>query len=121
MNIPFLDLKRQYASIKPEIDEAVQKVIDKCAFVGGPFVEAFEAEFAAACGAKHCVGVANGTDALVVTFKALGIGPGDEVIVPANTFIASSESVTLAGARVKFVGYRSADLQHRHRRRSRRR
>ena len=103
MNIPFLDLKQQYASIKAEIDEAVQRVVDKCAFVGGPFVESFEADFAAACGAKHCIGVANGTDALVVTFKALGIGAGDEVIVPANTFIASAESVTLAGARVKFV------------------
>ena len=103
MKIPFLDLNQQYASIKPEIDEAIQKVVDKCAFVGGPFVEAFEASFAAACGAKHCIGVANGTDALVVTFKALGIGPGDEVIVPANSFIASSESVTMTGARVVFA------------------
>src|SRR5262245_25197976 len=102
MKIPFLDLKQQYISIKAEIDEAVQKVINQCAFVGGPFVEAFEAEFADACGTRYCVGVANGTDALVVTFKALGIGPGDEVIVPANTFIATAESVTLAGAQVRF-------------------
>ena len=98
MNIPFFDLNRRYGFIKREIDEAVQGVIDKCAFIGGPFVEAFEAAFAKFCGVSHCIGVANGTDALVVTFKALGIGPGDEVIVPANTFIASAESVTLTGA-----------------------
>ncbi|PYR34434.1 MAG: erythromycin biosynthesis sensory transduction protein eryC1, partial [Acidobacteria bacterium] len=103
LHIPFLDLKQQYRSIKPEIDHAIQSVIDECAFVGGRFVDAFESAFAAACQTKHCVGVANGTDALFLTFKALGIGPGDEVIVPANSFIASSESVSLTGARVVFA------------------
>jgi len=103
LHIPFLDLKQQYRSIKPDIDHAIQSVIDECAFVGGRFVDAFESAFAAACQTKHCVGVANGTDALFLTFKALGIGPGDEVIVPANSFIASSESVSLTGARVVFA------------------
>jgi dTDP-4-amino-4,6-dideoxygalactose transaminase len=103
MNIPFLDLNRQYVSIKPEIDQAIQSVIDKSSFVGGPFVEAFETAFAKFCGVSHCLGVANGTDALMITFKALGIGPGDEVIVPANSFIASSETITFAGARVVFA------------------
>ena len=103
MNIPFLDLNKQYQSIKSEIDSAIQAVIDKSAFVGGPFVEQFEKAFASYCGVSHCVGVANGTDALLVTFKSLNIGAGDEIIVPANSFIASSETVTHAGARVVFA------------------
>jgi dTDP-4-amino-4,6-dideoxygalactose transaminase len=102
MNVPFLDLKQQYFSIKAEIDEAIVRVIEKSAFIGGPFVEAFEALFAAFCGAKHCVGVANGTDAIFITLRSLGIGAGDEVIVPANSFIATSEAVSLTGARVVF-------------------
>ena len=103
MSIPFVDLNRQYVSIKKEIDQAIQDVIDRSAFIGGPFVEAFEAAFAEFCGVSHCVGVANGTDALFLTLKVLGIGPGDEVIVPANSFIATSETVTLTGARVVFA------------------
>ncbi len=103
MNVPFLDLKKQYADVKTEIDEAIQHVIADTAFVGGRYVEAFEAAFAAFCGASHCIGVGNGTDALTVTMKAMGIGAGDEVIVPANSFIATSEAVTNAGARVVFV------------------
>jgi dTDP-4-amino-4,6-dideoxygalactose transaminase len=102
MNVPFLDLHQQYIGIKSEIDEAIQRVIDKSAFIGGPFVDAFETAFAAFCGAKHCVGVANGTDAIFITLKSLGIGAGDEVIVPANSFIATSEAVSLTGARVVF-------------------
>jgi dTDP-4-amino-4,6-dideoxygalactose transaminase len=103
VNIPFLDLQKQYVDIKQEIDAAVQDVISKNAFIGGPFVEAFESAFAAYCQARHCVGVANGTDALFIAMKALGIGAGDEVIVPASSFIASSEAVTQTGARVAFV------------------
>jgi dTDP-4-amino-4,6-dideoxygalactose transaminase len=103
MSIPFVDLNRQYVSIKKEIDQAIQDVIDRSAFIGGPFVEAFEAAFAEFCGVSHCVGVANGTDALFLTLRVLGIGPGDEVIVPANSFIATSETVTLTGARVVFA------------------
>jgi dTDP-4-amino-4,6-dideoxygalactose transaminase len=103
MNIPLVDLKAQYESIKGEIDAAISEVISKSAFIGGPFVESFEKSFAKFCNVKHCIGVGNGTDALFITLKALGIGQGDEVIVPANSFIATSEAVTLTGARVAFV------------------
>jgi dTDP-4-amino-4,6-dideoxygalactose transaminase len=103
MNIPLVDLKRQYDSIKEEIDSAMSEVISKSAFVGGPFVESFERSFASFCGAKHCIGVGNGTDALFIALKYLGIGEGDEVIVPANSFIATAEAVTMTGAKVVFV------------------
>jgi len=103
MNIPLVDLKAQYESIKEEIDAAIAEVISKTAFIGGPFVESFEKAFAEFCGVKHCIGVGNGTDALFIALKTLGIGQGDEVIVPANSFIATSEAVTLTGARVAFV------------------
>ncbi len=103
MNIPFLDLQRQYSDIKHEIDAAVQSVISNSAFIGGSFVEAFESGFAGYCGVKHCVGVGNGTDALFIAMRSLGIGSDDEVIVPANSFIATSEAVTLTGARVVFA------------------
>lgn len=103
MNIPFVDLKTQYASIKKEIDTAVSEVISNTAFVGGPFLKAFEEEFASFCGTEHCVGVGNGTDALFVALKALGIAPGDEVITAANSFIATSEAITMAGGKVVFV------------------
>lgn len=103
MNIPFVDLKAQYANIKHEVDQAISRVMADCAFVGGSFVKSFEAAFAEFCGVKHCVGVGNGTDALIIALKALGIGEGDEVITAANSFIATSEAVTTTGARVVFV------------------
>jgi dTDP-4-amino-4,6-dideoxygalactose transaminase len=103
MNVSFLDLGRQYASIKQEIDNTIRNVIDRSAFIGGSFVEAFEREFAEFCHVKHCIGVGNGTDAISVTLKALGIREGDEVLVPANSFIATSEAVTNVGAKVVFV------------------
>ena len=103
MNIPFVDLKSQYQSIKPEIDAAIAAVLDETAFVGGPRVKAFEDAFAQYCGVSHCVGVANGTDALFIALKTLGIGPGDEVITVANTFVATSEAIKMAGAQVVFV------------------
>ncbi len=103
MNIPFVDLKAQYRSIKAEIDAAVSAVIEQTAFVGGPFVKEFEDAFARYCGVGHCVGLANGTDALYVALKALDIGPGDEVITVANSFIATSEAIRMAGAQVVFV------------------
>jgi dTDP-4-amino-4,6-dideoxygalactose transaminase len=103
MNIPLVDLKAQYESIKEEIDAAISEVISKSAFVGGSFVDSFEKAFASFCNVKHCIGVGNGTDALFIALKTLGIGQGDEVIVPANSFIATSEAVTLTGARVAFV------------------
>ena len=103
MNIPFVDLRAQYESIKEEINSAISGVISKSAFVGGPFVESFEKAFAHFCNVRHCIGVGNGTDALFIALKILGIGKGDEVIVPANSFIATSEAVTLTGAKVVFV------------------
>ncbi|MCB0332667.1 MAG: DegT/DnrJ/EryC1/StrS family aminotransferase [Bdellovibrionales bacterium] len=98
MRVPFVDLKAQYASIKSEIDEAMQCVVHDCAFIKGKYVEQFEEEFAAYLGAKFCIGCGNGTDALEIAISSLGIGQGDEVIVPANTFIATSEAVTANGA-----------------------
>lgn len=102
-SIPFVDLKAQYDSIKPEIDAAIASVIAETAFIGGQHVAAFEDAFARYCGGSHCVGVANGTDALFVALKALGIGAGDEVITVANSFVATSEAIRMAGAQVVFV------------------
>lgn len=103
MTIPLVDLKRQYLSIKEEIDEAIAHVISESAFIGGKYVASFEQNFAAFCGVRHCVGVANGTDALFLALKTLGVGLGDEVFVPANSFIATSEAVSMAGAFPVFV------------------
>jgi dTDP-4-amino-4,6-dideoxygalactose transaminase len=103
MPIQFVDLKAQYASIKGEIDKAISDVISKTAFIGGAHLSSFEKSFAAFCKAKHCIGVGNGTDALFISLKTLGIGPGDEVITAANSFIATSEAITQTGARVAFV------------------
>ena len=103
MNIPFVNLKAQYNEIKDEILNAVQEVIESSAFINGKYVKAFEEDFADYCGAKHCIGVGNGTDALYIALKTLGVGPGDEVITAANSFIATSEAITSAGAKVVFV------------------
>ncbi|HOX25381.1 MAG TPA: DegT/DnrJ/EryC1/StrS family aminotransferase [Candidatus Krumholzibacteria bacterium] len=103
MRVAFVDLKAQYASIKPEIDQALAEVIADCAFIGGKYAARFEQEFAAYLGREHCVGVANGTDALYTAMKGLGLGPGDEVITAANTFIATAEGITATGAEVVFV------------------
>ena len=103
VNVPFVDLKTQYESIKPEIDAAISDVISQTAFVGGPFLASFEKAFANFCNVRNCIGVANGTDALYLAVRALGIGPGDEVITVANSFIATSEAITAAGAKVVFV------------------
>jgi len=98
MKVPFLDLKAQYNTIKDEIAPALQQVLDNTAFAGGPFVAQFEKEFAAFCGAKHAVGVGNGTDALWMALLALGVGPGDEVITQPDTFIATAEAISYCGA-----------------------
>jgi dTDP-4-amino-4,6-dideoxygalactose transaminase len=103
MNIPFVDLRAQYASIKAEVNAAIAAVLDESAYIGGRFVKDFEEAFARYCQVRHCVGVANGTDALFIALKALGIGPGDEVITAANTFIATSEAIKMSGAQVVFV------------------
>jgi dTDP-4-amino-4,6-dideoxygalactose transaminase len=96
--VPMLDLERQHGPIHEALQEAMARVMASGGFVGGPEVEAFEAELAAWHGVPHCVGVANGTDALVVAFKALGIGPGDEVVTAAVSFFATAEAISLAGA-----------------------
>src|SRR4051794_27103782 len=101
--VPFLDLSAQHDEIRTELDEAWFRISRSNSFIGGPDVERFESEFAAYCGVSHCVGVANGTDALTLTLAALGIGMGDEVIVPANTFVATVEAVVAVGATPVFV------------------
>lgn len=101
--IPLVGLLDQYRTIKPEIDEAVARVIENSAFVGGQEVRLFESEFAAYCEARACVGVGNGTDALYLTLRALEIGPGDDVITVAHTFIATSEAISMTGAHPVFV------------------
>jgi dTDP-4-amino-4,6-dideoxygalactose transaminase len=103
MNIPFVDLKAQYSSIKKEIDEAILNVITDSAFIGGKYLKSFEPHFADYIGVKHCIGVGNGTDAIFVALKILGIGNGDEVITAANSFIATSEAITMTGAHVVFT------------------
>ena len=98
MNIPFLELKPTYLELKEEFDAAYQRVMDSGWYLMGCELEAFESEFAEYCEAGHCVGVANGLDALHLIVRAYGIGPGDEVIVPSNTFIATWLAVSYAGA-----------------------
>lgn len=100
--VPFADLHAQYLTIKPAMDAAIAEVIEKSAFIRGPFVDRFEAEFAAAVGVSPCVSCANGTDSLYIAMHALGVKPGDEVIVPAMSWISTSETVTQAGAAVVF-------------------
>lgn len=98
MKIPFLDLGAAYRELKPEIDTAVARVLDSGWYILGPEVEAFEAEWAGYCGAKHAIGLANGLDALIIALRALDVGPGDEVIVPSNTYIATWLAVSAVGA-----------------------
>ncbi len=100
MKVNFVDLKAQYDTIRDEVDTAIQGVLDSCAFINS---RSFEANFAAYIGAAHCVGVGSGTDALTLSMKGLGLGPGDEVITAANTFIATAEGISLAGATPVFV------------------
>ena len=103
MKVPFLDLKAQYESIRNEIETALQQVLDKTAFAGGPFVEKFENEFASFCQCDFAIGVGSGTDALWMALLAMGIGEGDEVITTPNTFIATAEAISFAGATPVFI------------------
>jgi dTDP-4-amino-4,6-dideoxygalactose transaminase len=96
-------LKAQYLSIKSEIDTAIQNVISETAFIKGKYVQKFEGEYADAYGIKHCISCANGTDAIYITLKALGIGHADEVITVANTWISTSETISQTGAKPVFV------------------
>lgn len=103
MPIPFVDLHAQYLSLKDGIDAAIARTIADSSFVRGPDVEAFEAEYATLMRAKHCVSAANGTDTLYIAMHALGLKPGDEVIVPAQSWISTSETVGQHGARAVFA------------------
>lgn len=96
--VPFLDMKSPYKELKNELDAAYQRVMESGWYILGEEVSTFESEFAAFCGAKHCIGVGNGLEALHLILRAYGIGPGDEVIVPANTYIATWLAVSYAGA-----------------------
>jgi dTDP-4-amino-4,6-dideoxygalactose transaminase len=98
MQVPFLDLGRLHQSIRAPLDAAYHRVMDSGWFIMGPELEAFETEFAQYCEVKHCIGVGNGLEALHLLLRAYGIGPGDEVIVPSNTFIATWLAVTQCGA-----------------------
>lgn len=98
MSVPFLDLRRRHAPLRHELDEAMSAVVGDGRYVGGPRVEAFERDFAAFCGAEEAVGVASGTDAIELALRALGIGPGDEVITAANTCVPTVAGIEAAGA-----------------------
>ena len=98
--IAFLDMKSVYAELKPELNAAYHRVMESGWYVLGKEVEAFEAEYAAFCGTKHCIGLGNGLEALELALRGWDIGPGDEVIVPSNTYIATWLAVTAVGARV---------------------
>jgi dTDP-4-amino-4,6-dideoxygalactose transaminase len=98
MKVPFLDLGAAYRELQTEIDAAVARSLTSGYYIGGPEVEAFESEFATYCGAAHAVGVANGLDALHLALRAMDVGPGDEVIVPSNTYIATWLAVSQCGA-----------------------
>ena len=103
MQVPFVDLKAQYGPIRDQLLEALSGVLDGMELVLGPNVRAFEAEFAAYCQAQHAIGLASGTDALVLALRACGVGPGDEVITASNSFIATAEAIVLLGAVPVFV------------------
>ena len=103
MKVPILDLKAQYESIREEFTWALQQVLDKTAFACGPFVDAFEKEFAEFCQCRQAVGVSSGTSALWLTMLGLGIGDGDEVITTQNTFIATAEAISFCRAKPVFV------------------
>jgi len=103
VKVPYLDLKAQYQSIKPEIDAAIARVLESCQFVLGPEVAAFEQDFAAYCGTTECIALNSGTSALHLALLAAGVGPGDEVVTVPFTFVASVAAVTYTGARPVLV------------------
>ena len=103
MKVPFLDLKAQYQTIRDEIANAIQQVVGKTAFAGGPFVEQFENEFTTFCQTEYAIGVNSGTSALWLALLGLGVGQGDEVITAPNTFIATAEAISFSGAKPVFV------------------
>src|ERR1051325_5691502 len=98
MNVPFLDVAAAYTELRDEIDDAVNRVLKSGYYLLGNELDQFEQEFSRYCGVKHCIGVANGLDALHLILRAMDVGPGHEVIVPANTYIATWLAVSYAGA-----------------------
>ncbi len=110
MKIPFIDLSRLHSDLSVELDEAWKSVIATSNFIGGERVEKFEAEWAEYCDANFCVGVDSGTSALELTLRALGVGPGDEVIVPSLTFIGTAAAAAAVGAKVVFADVNAATL-----------
>ena len=108
MRVPFMDLRRQYETIKFEIDESITRVIESGQFILGPEVESFEREISAYIGVRHSIGVASGTDALWLGLKAVGVGPGDTVIVPSFTFGATASAVQMVGASPVFADVNTA-------------
>ncbi|MFZ3230426.1 MAG: DegT/DnrJ/EryC1/StrS family aminotransferase [Pseudobdellovibrio sp.] len=102
-SVPFIDLKSQYKALKSSIDSRIQKVLDSGAYINGPEVSELEQKLAAHTGTKHCLAVASGTDALLIPLMALGIGPGDEVITTAFSFIATAETIVLSGAKPVYI------------------
>ena len=98
MAVPLFDTSTPVAPLRPRLLEVMQEVVEDGRYILGPNVSAFEQEFAAYCGAGHGIGVANGTDALTIALRALGVGPGDEVVVPSFTFYASAEAIPPTGA-----------------------
>ena len=103
MKVPFADLAIQYKTLKPEIDKVIAEVLDTGNFIGGSYVKQFEKSFSSLCRVKNCIAVGNATEGLFLSLKALGIGPGDEVITPAWSWISTSEVITLAGAKPVFA------------------
>lgn len=103
MSVPLVDLKVQYDQIRDEVHAAIDEVLEATAYIGGTAVSDFERAFATACGTTHCIGVANGTDAIELALRALGVGPGDRVLMPANTFIATAGAAARTGATPLFV------------------
>src|SRR5258705_2665201 len=101
--VPFLDLVAPHKELREELLAVVNKAFDTAGFIGGPMVEAFEKEFAAFCGAKYCVGVNSGTDALRFAFMAAGVKPGEIIVTVPHTFIATTEAISQAGAQIVFV------------------
>jgi len=110
LKIPFFDLKRQYASLRPELEPELLRVMESCGYIGGKTVQDFEGQFAAYLGARHAAACGNGTDALVLALRACGVQPGDEVITTPFTFFATAEAIAAVGAKPVFVDIRPEDF-----------
>ncbi|NTU75485.1 MAG: aminotransferase class I/II-fold pyridoxal phosphate-dependent enzyme, partial [Anaerolineaceae bacterium] len=106
MNIPLVNLRKQYDPLKTEIMTGIEKVFDSMHLFLGENVQALEKEFAQYCGAQHGIGISDGTSAIICILRAMGIGPGDEVITVSHTFIATAEAIVLVGAKPVFVDIR---------------